>query len=249
MAKQSKQKNSAQKMNPEIKLQLKGRFIVIEGTDGSGKGTQVELLRSKLQSADIPHEIVDFPRYDHNPYGKIVGRYLKGEFGGVHEVSPYLACIPYTVDRLHAKIDIENWLTKGNLVIGNRYVPSHAYMAAKLPPEQRMDYIDWVYDLEYGFNGIPKEELVILLYADPETTQKNVDKKGNRGYLGNKKRDIHEDDLRYQSEVAALYLELAKREHHWHVVNCLDGSAMRSREDIHEEIMRILVEKRILSNS
>src|SRR3989344_40049 len=142
------------------KLPKKGHFVVIEGTDGSGKNTQVKLLRKKLQILGQQVQILEFPRYSGNPYGKIIGQYLRGEFGGLNDVNTYLISLAYAGDRSLAKPDIEHWLKQKQIIIADRYVPSNkAYMSARLHKAQREQFIEWLDDLEYNINAIPREEL------------------------------------------------------------------------------------------
>lgn len=228
-------------------MMKKGKFVVIDGTDGSGKGTQVELLKQKLSELKVPFEVIDFPRYEDNDYGKLVGRYLKGEFGSMESLSPYLIALTYAGDRALAKPLIEKWLAEGKLVIANRYVPSNkAFSAARMSPKEGREFIDWDDKLEYETNKIPREDLVLLLYVDPKVIQQNVDQKEVRGYMGKKARDIHEANFEYQKKVAKMYLQLAKSEDHWHIVQCMQGKTMRSREEIHEEIIHVLKDKKLM---
>lgn len=219
----------------------KGKFIVLEGTDGSGKGTQLKLLTRYLASHNVAHQLIDFPRYEDNVYGRLIGRYLKGEFGSTKELSPYLVSLMYAGDRMLAKTYLDDWLKKGNLVIANRYVPSNkAFSGAVIEKSKRDEFFDLLDEIEYKTNQIPKEDLVILLYVDPAIAQKNVDTKKIRGYLGEKKRDLHEQDLAYQKEVAEIYLSLAKKYPHWEVIDCCKGSHMLSRETIHQKILDVM---------
>lgn len=228
-------------------MKQQGSFIVIEGTDGSGKGTQARLLIDKLKQLKIPSEIIDFPRYEENEYGKLVGRYLKGEFGGLEDINPFLASLAYAGDRMLAGPEIKLWLEDRKLVITNRYVMSNkAYMAARIKKAKRKEFLNWLDNLEYKVNKIPREDLVIFLYLPSEIGQKNVDLKAKRSYLGNKKRDIMESNTAYLKEVEKMYLEFAIENKNWVLINCLAHSKMRSREDIHEEILKILKNKKIL---
>lgn len=219
----------------------KSVFIVIEGTDGAGKGTQVGLLKEKLKQLKIAFKVIDFPRYEDNAYGKLVGKYLKGEIQKFGGINPYLLTLAYAGDRALAREQMNEWIKDGNLVIANRYLHSNvAYSIARLPEDIRDEFIRWNYDLEYNTNGIPKEELVILLYIDPEVAQKNIEQKGERGYMGGKGKDIHEKDLQYQKDVANAYLYLSKRYLHWKVINCASNGKMRTPEDIHQEIIELV---------
>lgn len=224
----------------------RGKLVVIEGTDGSGKKTQLDYLKERLEQSGIPFEIIDFPRYGENLYAVLAGRYLSGEFGSLYEVSPYLAALPFAGDRFLASPLIEAWLEEGRLVIANRYTTANkAHMTAKLPAERREEFIEWLDSLEYETNRIPQEDLVLLLYAPAEITDQNVEKKGAREYLGGEGKDIHEQDVAYQGETGRVFLWLAEREN-WVVINCVGDGEMRPREEIHQEIINALVERGII---
>jgi dTMP kinase len=225
----------------------RGKLIVIEGTDGSGKGTQVELLGKKLLELSVPFEVADFPQYVGNIYGKTVGRYLKGEFGQLESVNPYLVSLAYAGDRMVAKDKLWGWLNSGKLVIANRYVISNKiYMSARLPKNERKAYLDWEDELEYNANGIPREDLVVFLHVPPDISQNNLTQKGSRQYMGGEGKDIHEADLTFQDKVRQVYLEFAKREPNWAFIECTENGQMRTREDIHQEIVHVLKSRGIL---
>jgi dTMP kinase len=226
----------------------RGHFIVIEGGDGAGKATQVRLLRKKLQIARIPTEVMEFPRYTGNPYGKLISQYLKGEFGDIDEVNTYLISLAYAGDRFLAKPQILNWLKAKYFVIADRYTPSNlAYMAAKMPSENRQTFIDWLDDLEYNINGIPREEIVIYLYVPVKISSENIRKRGSNDSSRIESHDIHERNQKYLQEVESIYLKLAKEEPHWVVINCLNKEGqLRSKEEIHQDIIYSLKDKKIL---
>ncbi|MBI2011590.1 hypothetical protein HYS91_02360 [Candidatus Daviesbacteria bacterium] len=227
----------------------KGKFVVIDGTDGSGKGTQLNLLSKKLRHLKIPFKTIDFPRYSDNAYGKLAGRYLKGEFGGIKFVSPYLASLAFAGDRLLAKPLIDEWLNKGFLVISNRYASSNkAHMSANIEPGKRKEFMDWLDNLEYKTNKLPRPDLTIFLYVTPEIGQQNVDSKKIREYLEDEKRDILEKDLKHLQDSSEVYLYLSKTEPNWKVINCMSEGKMRSREEIHKEILKVLNKDKILKN-
>lgn len=226
----------------------KGHLIVIEGTDGSGKATQVRLLRKKLQTEHISTEVMEFPRYLGNPYGKLISQYLKGEFGSVAEVNNYLISLAYAGDRFLAKTQIQEWLKKKFFVIADRYVPSNkAYMSAKMEKSDRQKFIDWLDDLEYNINGIPREELVIFLYVPTKVSHDNISKRGSNDVNRTEAHDIHERDVVYQQEVSNMYLQLAKDEN-WAIIECTTKEGkMRLPKEIHEEVLKILKNRKILS--
>lgn len=210
----------------------KESLIVIDGIDGSGKTTQVNLLSEYLSSKNIPHEVINFPRYEDNLYGKLIRRYLNGEFGGVDEVNPYLMALSYAGDRALAKPLIESWLNAGKIVIVNRYVSaSKAHLGANIPERKREEFMRWIDELEYQTNNLPKENLTILLKVDPKKGQKNV--KGRHV-------DIHEQDLNHLKIAQELYLELSEAEENWKVIDCMVGESMQSVEAIHKLVVEIL---------
>lgn len=211
----------------------KGIFLVIEGIDGSGKSIQIELLREYYSEKKVPFEIISFPRYKDNLYGKLIRRYLEGEFGDIGEVNPYLLALAYAGDRMLAKSTIEGWLNKGKVVIANRYTfSSKAHMGANISKDKREEFLKWLDDLEYGTNRLPKPDLTILLDVDSEIGQKNARQ--------HKLRDIHEQNLVHLKNASQLYLRLSKTEPNWVVVNCMEGGKMRPIEDIHKDIVRIM---------
>lgn len=225
----------------------KGHLIVIEGTDGCGKATQVKLLRKRLQTMDIAHQVVAFPRYTDNPYAKLVGKYLHGDFGEMNnETGTYLLSLAYAGDRFLAKDQIRDWLKMGNMVISDRYVPSNkVFMSAKLPDDRRQAFIDWLDDLEYSINDIPREELVIVLYVPTEIAYENNSKKGARAYT-KVSHDLHEENLDYQKESSKLYLQLARHDPNWVVIECTEDGKMKTPEQIHEDIFKVLKERKFI---
>ncbi len=215
----------------------KGKFIVIDGTDGSGKKTQADILIKRLKKLKYKTALFDFPQYYSSFFGKMVGRYLKGEFGKSDDVSPYLSSLLYAGDRWQAKEKILQNLNEGKIVVTNRYVPSNlAYQGAKLPSKERRKFFHWLENLEYQYYKIPKENLVIFLYVPVEIGQGLVDGKGHRKYLGGKKRDIHEENLSYLKKVEKLYQEFCKTRKNWHCVICTQNGKILSREQIAERI-------------
>jgi len=230
----------------KIKKQ-KGKLIVIEGGDGSGKTTQTKLLISFLKEKKILAKYFDFPQYYQTFHGQTVARYLRGEFGKLNNISPYLASLAYALDRLSAKKMMEDFLKKGGLIIANRYTTSNmAYQGARFyDKNEREKFLQWLYELEYKINKIPKEDLVIYLHVPWQVGLELTAKKGERKYLLGKK-DIHEKDIKFRKKVEKMYLHLAKIKKNWVVINCVEKNKIISKEDIHKKIIEILVDKKII---
>jgi dTMP kinase len=217
-----------------------GKFIVLEGTDGSGKATQLARLAGAFRKGGLPVETVDFPQYEKTFFGRMVGRYLAGRFG--KKLSPYLASLFYAGDRWQAAGQIRRWLADGETVLANRYKGSNdAHQAARLPEGKRTRFLAWLDRLEFGIFRIPREDLTILLYVPPEIGQRLVDGKKERKWLGGAKRDLHERDKEHLRKAAEMYLRLAAVRDHWITIDCTDGEGgIRSIESIHRDILEVL---------
>jgi len=226
----------------------KGKFIVLEGIDGSGKATQLKLLVSLLKKKGHQVKEVDFPQYYTTLSGKLVGRFLKGEFGKIGEVNPYLACLPYAADRFEAKERIKKWLSQGKIVIANRYTGSNmGHQTIKLPKKDQPGFLRFLEKMEYEVLGIPKEDIDVFLYMPVKMGQRLVDKKGNRGYVGGKKRDIHEADIKHLKNASEMYLRLVKHYPHWVKIDCCDRKGnLRTPDEIHEIVYKTLRKRKII---
>lgn len=214
----------------------KGKFIVIDGTDGSGKATQTELLVKRLKKAGYKVKIFDFPQYGLKSAG-LVEEYLNGKYGSAQEVGPYRASIFYACDRYDASFKIRKYLDAGMVVVSNRYVTANmGHQGGKITNVvQRKRYFNWLYDLEYKIFGIPKPDLNIILHVDAAIAQKLVDGKGARGYT-KKKRDLHEKDLKHLRDAEKVYLEIAKSFPKFSLISCTENGSIMSRERISDMV-------------
>lgn len=207
-----------------------GKLLVIDGIDGSGKTTQVNLLKKYLEEKKISFEIISFPQYGKNEYAEKITRYLSGK---LNKVDPYELAKIYADDRLTAKEQILGWLENGKLVIANRYVSSSkAHLGASLVVEKREEFFEWLDGLEYKTNKMPREDLTILLNVDPVIGQQNVQYKHHK--------DIHENDLNHLNKAKKVYLELSKTKENWVVLDCMQDNEMKSKEDIHKDLINLL---------
>ncbi len=211
-----------------------GKLIVIDGIDGAGKTTQINLLSQYLTNKNIPNEVISFPQYGKNEYARQITDYLEGKLGKLEEVDPYFIARAYALDRLTSKDLINSWLNEGKLVIANRYVSANeAHIGATVEKEKREEFIKWIDQLEYETNGMPKEDLTILLNIDPSIGQQNA--------LGKNQPDIHEKDLKHLEEAAKIYLEISNFQENWVVINCMENGQMKSKQLIHKEIIEVLI--------
>lgn len=224
----------------------KGRLIVIDGGDGSGKTTQSELLINYLQNKGIKVKYMDFPRYYTSFHGRIVGRFLSGEFGGLDVVSPYLASLAYALDRASAKEEMDAWLSSGGTIISNRYATSNmAHQGARLPAEKRKEFENWIDELEYKVHKIPREDIVVYLYVPWKIGFELTKKKAERKYI-NGGQDIAEKDIAHRQEAEKMYLALAKSRNNWVVIDCVKSGKILPKEEVHELVIKTLKSKNLI---
>lgn len=216
-----------------------GKFIVIDGTDGSGKATQTALLAERLKGAGFEVEIADFPQYGAKSAGA-VEEYLNGKYGSAEAVGPYRASIFYAVDRYAASFKIKRWLEAGIVVLANRYVTANmAHQGGKISNAlERKNFFAWLNKLEYGLFGIPKPDLNLILHVDAALAQKLVDRKAARDYLGGKARDIHEADLEHLRRAEKVYLEIAAADPALILIECIRDGALLTVEEISDLVWR-----------
>ncbi len=221
----------------------RGKFIVIEGTDGSGKSEQALRLVRHLGESGKKVILFDFPRYS-EPSSWFVGEYLRGGFGTLKEINPKTASLFYALDRYAATPEIRKAINAGKVVISNRYVASNlAHQGSKfLNKKEREKYFQWDCDLEYNINGIPKPDLNIILHVPAQVAQKLVDKKIERQYLGGKKkRDLHETSLEHLKKTEATYKHLAALyPEDFTVVECVENGNLLSMDDVHFKVWKIV---------
>jgi dTMP kinase len=231
----------------ELRNRRNGKLIVIDGGDGSGKATQSEMLIESLRKKGYRVKYMDFPRYYTSFHGKVVGRFLSGEFGSLDQVSPYLASLAYALDRASAKEEMDDWLSTGGILLCNRYATSSmAHQAAKLPPEKRQAFIDWVDEMEYKVHKIPREDIVVYLYVPWKIGYELTLKKSDRGYLKGKL-DIAEADVQHRIESEAMYLDLAKNRSNWTKISCVSSKkTLYDKEKIHEDVVKALKKNHII---
>lgn len=219
-----------------------GKLIVIDGGDGSGKTTQAQLLVDYLKSKKIPVKYMDFPQYYHSFHGKVVAKFLRGEFGNIDEVSPYLISLAYALDRASVRREMYDFLEKGGYIIANRYTTSNlAHQGAKFKDEkERKEFLKWLYELEYKVHKLPKENLVIYLYVPWETGLELTKKKSVRQYLKGQAQDIAEKDINHRIASEKMYLELSGKYKHWHRIDCVRDGKMLPKEEISRQVIGIV---------
>lgn len=219
----------------------KGKFIAIEGGDGSGKGTQAELLKKYFEEKDQTVFKISFPQYG-KPSAKIVEKYLNGEFGQAGSVAPELASLPYALDRFAAAPLIREKLDSGTIVIADRYMASNlAHQATGIENHKmRREFYKLLIEIEFGLLGIPKPDMNIVLAVPTEMAQANVDKKGSREYT-DKKRDIHEADFNHLENAKRNYIELCELYPEEFIrLDCLENNQLLPIPDVHSKLLSLV---------
>lgn len=227
----------------------RGKFIVFEGIDGSGKSTQTKFLIKKLKKEGYKVAKIDFPQYGTKSAG-LIEEYLNGKYGSSKEVGPWRASIFYACDRYDASFKIRKWLKEGKIVVSDRYIGSNiGHQGAKIKnKKERKKYLKWLFNLEYNIFGIPKPDISFILKINPELSRKmspkifdEEKKKKRKFYLGDKKRDIHEKDLSHLNAALNSYLEIAKEfPRDFKIVDCLKGGNFLSPKVINDKIWNLV---------
>ena len=213
-----------------------GKLIVIEGTDGSGKSTQFRLLTERVAAEGHTFQKLVFPQYAEDS-SALIRMYLRGEFGTKpSDVSAHAASTFFAVDRYASYKKVwGQWYEDGGLILSDRYTTSNAvHQASKEPEEKQGEFLKWLYELEYDKLGLPCPDLVIYLDVPTDFTEKMM---RGREAATNTTADIHEQDMEYLATCRRTGRAAADF-YHWTVINCVKDGAMRSIEDIHEEIYR-----------
>ncbi len=217
---------------------MKGKLIVIEGTDASGKATQTKLLLNHFKKKRKKVILMSFPRYN-TFFGKLIGKYLAGEFGSKEKFSSESAAMLYALDKYSASDEIEKKLSQGFIVILDRYTASNiAHQGAKFTnTKKRNQFINWVSNLE---SALPKPSFTFFLDVPVPVSQKLMtggDRK--KKYRKGKTKDIHESDLKYLERTRKIYLKLAKQKT-WKKINCVSDSKLKPKQEILQEILKTL---------
>lgn len=219
------------------------KFLAIEGIDGAGKRTQMDLLCHLLDRRKVPYVRVSFPRYE-SFFGQMVGRYLNGVYGPLEAVDPHFSALLYAGDRLEAKSELEEALLARKLVLADRYIGSNlAHQTARVQPESREEFLAWLKKLEYEIYGLPVEDLVVYLRLPAAEAQRLVGNKAARDYT-KQQRDLQEANLAHLEQAAQVYDLLAK-EPNWASVDCYEVGVgrLRAPEGILRDVLAT-IEKR-----
>ena len=218
----------------------KGKLIVIDGTDSSGKATQVKLLVQSLKNEGQKVKVIDFPDYYSNFFGKFIGHCLSEQYYNFVKIHPKIASVLYAADRFESRDKIKKWLSEGNIVIANRYASANQiHQGGKIAnTKKRESFLKWLAEMEYKVFKIPKPDAVFYLSVPIPIVLKLIrerNKNSKRKYLG-KKKDVHERDVNFLENSRKSALWLAKTQKGWIKIECVKNGVLDTRENIHKEI-------------
>ena len=211
----------------------RGMLIVFEGIDGAGKHTQITRLTAALAGRNVPCETISFPVYS-TFFGRLVERYLMGEFGPLDQVDPHFSAMLFAGDRLMQRDRIRGALSAGRTLLLDRYVASNlAHQGARVSRERREAFLDWLRGFEYGANELPAEDLVLYLRIEPDEAQHRAQDRAGNGHG-----DLHESNLHHLADAAAIYDQLA-RDENWITIDCVEPATgkPRSSDEIHALVL------------
>ena len=218
-----------------------GKLFVIDGTDGSGKQTQFDLLKKHLTEDGIEYKTVSFPNYD-SPSSSLVKMYLSGEFGeNAKDVSPYIASTFYAADRYATfKKELQEYYENGGVILADRYTTANmVHQAGKITDEEeREKYLNWLFDLEFNIYGLPVPTEVFFLNMPPKKVEELIKNRENK-FTHSDKKDIHERDSKHLEDSYNAACSLVGK-YNWNEIKCVKENEIRTREDIHNEIYNIV---------
>jgi dTMP kinase len=221
----------------------KGKLIVIDGSDGSGKATQTKLLVNKLKKDEIKVRTLDFPRYESNFFGKFIGECLTGEYGDFLTLDPHITSVLYAADRFESSDKLKKWLDDGFTVILDRYVSANQiHQGGKIfDPVKRKKFLQWLDKMEYDIFKLPRPNKVIYLDV-PIATSVGLLRQAQqkKQYQKDGKKDLVEQSRDYLENARRSALWLARESKDWVRVECVKNEKLRTIEDIHNEICSYL---------
>ena len=221
----------------------KGKFIVLDGNDGSGKATQTRLLTEYLTGKGIGNATFTFPSYKGNFFGSLIGECLAGRLGNFVEMDPKVVSPLYALDRLETRPQILKALEAGEVVLADRYASSNQiHQGGKIENKhEREMFLLWLDKMEHEIIGNPRPDAIIYLDVPVEISLELLSKKREvkNNSLGEGKKDMVEEDRQYLEQSHATAKWLAGREKNWCIVSCMDGDRLRTPDEIHAEVVKI----------
>lgn len=224
-----------------------GKLFVIDGTDGSGKQTQLEKLKERLDTEGIDYKSVSFPNYE-SESSALVKIYLNGELSeDPREISPYIASTFYAADRyITFKKEYEKYYKSGGIILADRYTTSNmVHQAGKIKDDKKREkFLNWLWDFEFNLYGLPVPTEVFFLNMPTKYALSLIENRKNK-ITQEERKDIHERNPNHMIDAYKEACKLSKK-YKWKEIQCVKDEKIRTIEDIHEEIYKQI--KRYLNN-
>ena len=218
-----------------------GKLFVIDGTDGSGKQTQFNKLKEKLDQEGVEYKTVSFPNYD-NPSSSLVKMYLSGEFGkNAKDTSPYIASTFYAADRYATfTLGYKKYYEDGGIILADRYTTANmVHQGGKISDKkERKKFLDWLFDFEFNLYGLPVPTEVFFLNMPVEKSLQLMKNRENK-FSHDQNKDIHESDKNHLIESYNAACDIAK-DYNWREIKCVENDKIKTIDEIHEEIYSIV---------
>src|SRR3989344_2996869 len=220
---------------------MRGKIIVFDGLDASGKKTQAELLQQKLIKHGFSAEIFHFPQYEEF-FGSLVAKYLKEEFGKKEALAKEFVALLYAIDRYSIKKKIEEHLVQGKAIIMDRYSESNfAFQSAAFEGKEKKEFIEWIKSTE---SRLPHSDIVFFLDMPRKAAEQLIQSR-------QREKDQHEKDSAFLDRVRQTYLGLSKSEKNWHIIKCAEKKGndwkIKSIQEIHEIIWKKIAKLFVLN--
>ncbi|MCX6712544.1 MAG: deoxynucleoside kinase [Candidatus Vogelbacteria bacterium] len=220
---------------------VKGKFIVIDGADGSGKATQAELLVRRLKKEKIKVKKIDFPQYENNFFGHLLGECLAGKYGDFIAIPPRIASVLYAADRFESSTEIRQWLADGYIVVADRYASANQiHQGGKIAdPRKRTKFLKWLDQMEFGVFNIPRPDIIIYLHVPLAIGQELIKKRveeNRKNKTVKAKKDLAESNLKYLAESQKSAIKIVKKNNAWQMIDCAKEGKILGREEINQLI-------------
>lgn len=217
----------------------KGKLIVLDGADGAGKATQTKLLIARLKKEGVKVKTLDFPQYQNNFFGNLIGECLTGVHGNFAALSPYIASTLYAADRFESKKLLESWLQKGYTVVLDRYVSANQiHQGGKITDTKaRKKFLAWLDAMEFGVYKLPRPSVIVYLDVPYEISEKLLQGTGataRKSYLKKGDKDQVENDEKYLRDSRMSAVKMVQASNQWERIVCAKKGNLLSREAVHE---------------
>jgi len=226
-------------------MDKRGKLIVIDGSDGSGKATQTKLLVERLAREGVVVHSLDFPRYKANLMGALIGEAIAGDHGDFVHLDPFITSVIFAADRFESSDMIKQWLSHGDMVVLDRFVSANQiHQGGKIADtRKRTKFLTWLDKLEYGVFGLPKPDITIYLYMPLRHSLallKEKQAQSRKSYIKKGKVDTFENDTNFLKNALKSAEFLMKHSKNWHKISCAVRDTIRTREEIHEDVFRLI---------